>query len=155
MVQVGTMNNPRTGVPLTPTDCDDARTVKLRPLVVFVSACALACAATWFSASVVDAQSQGVGLTVEAPAATPGSSPAASPSSGSPSPSTGPVGSSAENNGTVVGGTTVTPGGGGSGRPLPRTGLDVLRLLAIGLGSITLGQVLLGWARRTGGSSTA
>jgi hypothetical protein len=123
--------------------------LKVRPLFVLV----MACAAALFSVSAVAAQSQGVGLTVEAPAASPGASSTASPSSGSPSGvSTVPVSSSGGDTGTVVQGTTVTPDGGG--RPMPRTGTDVLRLLAIALGSITLGQVLLGWARRTG-SSTA
>lgn len=117
------------------------RRVKVRPLIV--SVCALA--ALSLAAPIAHAQSQGVGLTVEAPVQST-ASPAASPS-GSDGGGTVPASSSGDDTGTVVQGTTITPPN-GTGRPLPRTGMDVLRLLAIALGLVTLGQVMVRAVRR-------
>ncbi len=147
MFAEGSVNDARTGVPLARDSCHDARALKLRPLLFVVCAFAAACLTT----PTVRAQSQGVGLTVEGgtqPGASQAGEPSASPGSGSPSGgSTIPTSNTGD--GTVVQGTTTTPGtSGGSGDPLPRTGLDVLRLLTIGLGSITLGQVMVRAARR-------
>ena len=136
------MNNARTGVPRAIVRWHDARAVGSSRRLVVLLASVLALFA---GAEHVRAQSQGVGVTIERPGGSaqasspPSTSPAASHIPSSPVPSgvtVDPTTTSVTSPGDVSGGTT-------SNRPLPSTGVDVLRLVTLGLGLITVGQVVL------------